>query len=321
MTLARHHRTLLAGAAMLAVLFGSGGLRYGDRGFGSPQMIADLVGGNAVLGILAVGMTFVILSGGIDLSVGAVMSLCSVLTAVLIARHQWHPFPAFACAAATGLAFGALMGAAIHVLGMKPFIVTLAGMFLARGLGFLVHLEPLAIGGDAFEAIAGWRVSIGDAALPLVAFLFAIILAAAAWVLRYHPFGRAVYALGGDEEAALLMGLPVGRVRIAIYAVSGLCSGIGGVALAIYLSAGSHAEGVGMELDAIAAVVIGGTLLSGGVGSVFGTLIGVLIIGAILNIMTYEDFSSGLTRVMIGALLLAVVLVQRMLMRGCADTR
>jgi simple sugar transport system permease protein len=139
-----------------------------------------------------------------------------------------------------------------------------------------------------------------------------------AYVALMTRFGRNVYALGGSEEAALLMGLPVGRTKIAIYGVSGFCSALAGMVLTFELFSGSHIEGVAMELDAIAAVVVGGTLLTGGVGSVFGTLIGVLIIGIILNVMTYEEFSAGLTKVAIGGLLLVFVLIQRLLTRGVA---
>jgi simple sugar transport system permease protein len=316
MKFVREHQALLAGAVVLLLLLGAGRLRYGDRGFGSAIMLGGVLDDNAVLGILAVGMTFVILSGGIDLSVGAVMSMSSVFVALAMAQWQWHPVQALPAALAMGTVFGGLMGAAIHFLRMKPFIVTLAGMFLARGLGFLLHLEPIGIDHAAFATLARWNVALGDVTIRLPGVLFLLAIAIAAYILRFRPFGRAVYALGGDEEAALLMGLPVGRTKIATYSLCGLCSSLGGIALALYLSSGSHVEGVGMELDAIAAVVVGGTLLTGGIGGMGGTFVGVLIIGLIFSITTYENLGSGPTRVFIGALLLGSVILQRVLLRS-----
>jgi simple sugar transport system permease protein len=280
----------------------------------------NLIQNNAFLGIAAVGMTFVILSGGIDLSVGAVMSLSSVLTAVLITERGWPAAAAMAASVALGTAFGALMGGAIHVAGLRPFIVTLAGMFLARGLGYLVHLESIGIDDAGHARLAVWGVRLGAAFVPVTAIVFLSVVVVGAYVAAMTPFGRNVYALGGSEEAARLMGVAVGRTRIGVYALSGFCAALAGVVLTLHLSSGSHIEGVGLELDAIAAVVIGGTLLRGGVGSVFGTLVGVLMLGLILTVITtYEGgLSSGLTKVAVGLLLLAFVLLQRWL-GGFAD--
>lgn len=311
MNFVRKHITVLAGALVYVLLYTVASLRY--DGFFSLPVFINFLSNNAVLGIVAVGMTFVILSGGIDLSVGAVMSFSSVLIGVLVMEHHWNVYAAIAAALVCGTALGALMGGIIHATGIKPFIVTLAGMFFVRGLAFLIHLESIAISDPRHTAIA--IASVGP--LPVTAVLFLGLVLVGWYVAVLTPFGREVYALGGGEEAALLMGLPVRRTKIAVYAVSGFCAAFGGAALSFYLSSGSHLEGVGMELDAIATVVIGGTLLAGGVGSVFGTLIGVLMLGLILtSITTYEGMmSSGMTRVAIGALLLAFVLLQKVLTR------
>jgi galactofuranose transport system permease protein len=307
----RKHITVLAGALVYVLLYAVASVRY--DGFFSWPIFVNFLSNNAVLGIVAVGMTFVILSGGIDLSVGAVMSFSSVLIGVLIMEHHWSVFAAIGAALACGTLLGALMGYVIQTTGIKPFIVTLAGMFFVRGLAFLIHLESIAISEPRHTAIALTRL----AGLPFTALLFLTFVAVGWYVAVLTPFGRNVYALGGGEEAALLMGLPVASTRIAVYAVSGFCASFAGAALTFYLSSGSHLEGVGMELDAIATVVIGGTLLAGGVGSVFGTLIGVLMLGLILtSITTYEGMmSSGMTRVAIGSLLLAFVLLQKVLTR------
>ena len=302
---------LLATAGVLVGLFAVASVLY--DGFASLRVVANLFSDNAVLGVTAVGMTFVILSGGIDLSVGAVMSFSSVLIGVLVMKYQWNILAAIALAVACGTTLGAVMGAIIHGTGIKPFIVTLAGMFFVRGLAFIIHLESIAISDPGHTSIAVTRVG----PLPITAALFLLFVAVGWYVAVLTPFGRGVYALGGGEEASLLMGLPVKRTKVAVYAVSGFCASFAGAVLTFYLSSGSHLEGVGLELDAIATVVIGGTLLAGGVGSVFGTLVGVLMLGLILTaITTYEGmYSSGMTRVAIGGLLLAFVLLQKTLTR------
>jgi simple sugar transport system permease protein len=312
MSFLRKHITILAAVVVYLALYAAASVRY--DGFFSVPVFVNFLGNNAVLGIVAVGMTFVILSGGIDLSVGAVMSFSSVIIGVLIMEHQWHPLAAMAMALAGGTALGALMGAIIHATGIKPFIITLAGMFFARGLAFLIHLESIAISDPRHTALAIIRLG----PVPVTALVLLMFVIAGWYVAVFTRFGRNVYALGGSEEAALLMGLPVRRTKIAVYALSGFCAAAAGAVLTLYLSSGNHLEGVGMELDAIAAVVIGGTLLAGGIGSVLGTLVGVLMLGLILtSITTYEGtLSSGMTRVVIGLLLLVFVLLQKLLTRS-----
>ncbi len=318
------HRLLLASVAVYCLLYGISALRYPDAGLLTPGVFLDFFEDNASLGIVSIGMTFVIISGGIDLSVGAVMSLTSVVIGMLIMDLQWPALPALLGGIALGGILGGLMGLAIHVLDMKPFIVTLAGMFFARGLGFILHLEPVAINEKSHAALASLSLPLGGGlSLPLATLLFLGTVLLAAYILHFTHFGRSVFALGGNEEAALLMGLPVGRTKIGVYTISGMCAGLAGGVLTLYTSSGSHIEGIGLELDAIAAVVIGGTLLTGGVGSVFGTVAGVLTIGLIINVITaYEaTLSSGLTKVAIGLLLLAFVLIQRLLMTRSGSSR
>lgn len=312
MSFLRKHITILAAVVVYLALYAAASVRY--DGFFSVPVFVNFLGNNAVLGVVAVGMTFVILSGGIDLSVGAVMSFSSVVIGVLIMEHQWHPLAAMAMALAGGTALGALMGAIIHATGIKPFIITLAGMFFARGLAFLIHLESIAISDPRHTALAIIRLG----PVPVTALVLLVFVAAGWYVAVFTRAGRNVYALGGGEEAALLMGLPVRRTKITVYALSGFCAAAAGAVLTLYLSSGNHLEGVGMELDAIAAVVIGGTLLAGGIGSVLGTLVGVLMLGLILtSITTYEGtLSSGMTRVVIGLLLLVFVLLQKLLTRS-----
>lgn len=315
MSFLRKHMTILAAVVVYLALYAAASLRY--DGFFSVPVFVNFLGNNAVLGIVAVGMTFVILSGGIDLSVGAVMSFSSVVIGVLIMEHGWHPLAAMGMAIAGGTALGALMGAIIHATGIKPFIITLAGMFFARGLAFLIHLESIAISDPRHTKLALFKLGFLPT-VPVTALVLLGFVVVGWYTAVFTRFGRNVYALGGGEEAALLMGLPVGRTKVAVYALSSFCAASAGAVLTLYLSSGNHLEGVGMELDAIAAVVIGGTLLAGGIGSVLGTLVGVLMLGLILTaITTYEGtLSSGMTRVVIGLLLLVFVLLQKLLTRS-----
>jgi ribose/xylose/arabinose/galactoside ABC-type transport system permease subunit len=324
MTIPRRHRPLLASVLVFVMLYAVATIRYRDESFFTLQVFINFLVDNSFLGIVAVGMTFVILSGGIDLSVGAGMSLSSIVVGVLIMDCGWPPVLAMPAALLLGALLGAGMGCVIHYAGIKPFIVTLAGMFFARGLGFLIHLESINIDHPQHRSLQMVAIPLwGYHELPITAIVFLLVVLIGAYVARYTTFGRAVYAVGGNEEAALLMGLPIGRTKIAIYALSGFCAALAGCVLTLYLSSGSHIEGVALELDAIAAVVIGGTLLTGGVGSVFGTLIGVLIIGIVITVITtYEGvYSSGLTKVAIGGLLLVFVLLQRVLTRGAHPAR
>jgi simple sugar transport system permease protein len=305
----------LAATAMVFVLFyAAASIRFREDHFFSWPVLVNLLRDNSDLGLAAIGMTFVILSGGIDLSVGAMVGFTSILIARLSA-HQMHPLLAIGLALGMGTAFGGGMGALIRFTALPPFLVTLAGMFLIRGLGFVVSLESIAIQHPFYDAISNFSIEV----FPLTAIIFLCALAAAVYVAHYTRFGRTIYAIGGNEQSALLMGLPVGRTKVGLYALSGFCSALGGVVNTFYKLSGSASARTMLELDAIAAVVIGGTLLSGGVGYVFGTLIGVLILGVIQTIITFEGtLSSWWTKIAVGALLLAFILLQRFLQRRAA---
>jgi simple sugar transport system permease protein len=282
-------------------------------GFLSPQVFLNLLIDNAFLCIVAVGMTFVILSGGIDLSVGSVVALTTMVSAALVERHGWHPLLVMPLVLAMGTAFGALMGLLIQRFRLQPFLVTLAGMFLARGLCYLISIDSISIGHSMYAEVSQLRVPVGfDASLSVGALIALAVVAVAMWLAHFTQFGRTVYAIGGNETSALLMGLPVPRTLVGVYAFSGFCSALGGVVFTFYMLSGYGLHAVGLELDAIAAVVIGGTLLSGGVGTVIGTLFGVMTLGLIQTLIMFDGtLSSWWTRIVIGALLLAFCLLQR----------
>lgn len=215
-----------------------------------------------------------------------------------------------------GAALGFGMGSIIRYFALPAFIVTLAGMFFARGLALIIRDEALSIKHPFYTWITDWGIDVGDARIPITAMVFLVVVLVGIYVSVYTRFGRNVYAVGGNEEAALLMGIPVGRTKILVHTLSGFCAALAGVVFTIYGSGGNAAAAVGMELDAIAAVVVGGTLLSGGVGYVFGSLIGVLILGIIQTGITFQGtLSSWWTKVAVGVLLLFFILLQKLFAR------
>lgn len=279
----------------------------------STRVIGNLLTDNAFLGIVAVGMTFVIISGGIDLSVGSVIAFSGVFIAVMLRETGLHPLVVFAMLLIITTMFGAAMGATIHFLEMPPFIVTLAGMFLARGMAYVLSIDSVPINHDFYETMQRtyWLMP-GKGRLTLIGGLMLVVFLVGIFVAHRTRFGTNVYAVGGGAHTAQLMGVPLGRTTIAIYSLSGLLAGLAGIVFSIYTSAGYSLATVGVELDAIAAVVIGGTLLTGGSGFVAGTLIGVLIMGLIQTYIIFDgSLSSWWTKILIGMLLFAFIVLQK----------
>ena len=297
---------------LLIVMFGIGTSRY--RNFAAPQNVANLFVDNAFLIVLAVGMTFVILTGGIDLSVGSVVAL-STMIAASMARDGWPPVIVIAAVLIAGSALGLLSGLVIHYFQIQPFIVTLATMFLARGLCYVISLNSISITDPWFTAMAQTRIPLAPRLNITPSVIIAIVVVIIGFiVLHYTRTGRTVYAIGGGEHSAMLMGLPVSRTKVVVYAISGFCSAIAGILFSFYTLSGYSLTAVGMELDAIAAVVIGGTLLTGGYGFVLGSLLGVLLLGIIQTIISFEGtLSSWWTKIVIGSLLLVFIVLQRVL--------
>ncbi|MDV4154700.1 MULTISPECIES: galactofuranose ABC transporter, permease protein YjfF [Rhizobium] len=279
----------------------------------STRVIGNLLTDNAFLGIAAVGMTFVIISGGIDLSIGSVIAFTGVFLAVILQNTSIHPLLAFAIVLVITTAFGAIMGAIIHYLEMPAFIVTLAGMFLARGMAFVLSIDSIPIDHEYYSTLTSLYYRLpGGGRLTLIGGIMLLVFAVGIFIAQRTRFGTNVYALGGGPQTARLMGVPVGRTTIQIYALSGFLAGLSGIVFSLYTSAGYSLAAVGVELDAIAAVVIGGTLLTGGAGFVAGTLIGILIQGLIQTYITFDGtLSSWWTKILIGLLLFAFILMQK----------
>lgn len=279
----------------------------------STRVAGNLLTDNAFLGIAAVGMTFVIISGGIDLSIGSVIAFTGVFLAVILRDTSIHPLAAFVLVLVITTIFGGLMGAVIHYLKMPPFIVTLAGMFLARGMSYVLSIDSIPIEHEYYSTLTGLYYRLpGGGRLTLIGAIMLVVFAAGIFIAHRTRFGANVYALGGGVQTAELMGVPVAKTTIQIYALSGFLAGLSGIVFSLYTSAGYSLAAVGVELDAIAAVVIGGTLLTGGAGFVAGTFIGLLIQGLIQTYITFDGtLSSWWTKILIGLLLFAFILMQK----------
>ncbi|MFZ1430951.1 MAG: galactofuranose ABC transporter, permease protein YjfF [Geminicoccaceae bacterium] len=281
--------------------------------FASTRVVANLLTDNAFLGIVAVGMTFVIISGGIDLSVGSVVGFTTVFLALAIERWGMPPLLAFTLILVICALFGATMGAMIQFFEMPPFIVTLAGMFLARGASFLLSTESIPINAALYSDLASYAIRLpGGGRLTVIAMIMLAVFAAGIVLLHFTRFGANVYALGGSRVSTELMGVRVGSMTIRIYMLSSVLAGLSGIVFSFYTSAGYSLSAVGVELDTIAAVVIGGTLLTGGYGSIFGTFVGILIQGLIQTYISFDGtLSSWWTKIATGVLLFAFIAFQQ----------
>lgn len=309
---------LVVTAAIFCALFGAASFFY--EGFFSSRVVVNLFADNAALGIAAIGMTLVIFSGGIDLSVGAVMGFTSIFTATMITGRGLPPAVAWTLALLIGTTLGAGMGTLIHVFRLPPFLATLAGMFFARGMAFQINTESVGITNPLYDRLANFDLAIGDAVHMPAAALILVVVAIAGYLVAHHQrFGRTLLAVGGSEQSAVLMGLAVGAAKIGVYALNGFCAALAGIVATLYTSSGNAITGGGLELDAIAVVVIGGTLLTGGRGHVLGTMLGLLIFGTIQAAILFDGrLSSWWMRIVVGALLLAFILLQRFFVRRAA---
>ena len=306
----------MATGVLLVVAFAIGGLLY-DK-FVTGQVVANILITNSHLIVLAVGLTFVILTGGIDLSVGAVVALSAMIAARLMVSG-WPAAAAIPIVLVTGSVLGLLVGLMIHYFRIQPFIATLAAMFLARGMCYVISIQSIPINERFFVYMSRKRLTIAPNTTINPAVLIALgMVVIGFYVLHYTRFGRTVYAIGGSEPSAMLMGLPVPLVKVSVYVISGFCAALGGILYTFNaVQSGNPLHAIGMELDAIAAVAIGGTLLTGGYGFIIGSLLGVLVIGTISSIIRFSGtLNSGWTRIASGLLILGFIVMQRVITLG-----
>ena len=219
-----------------------------------------------------------------------------------------------------GAAIGLLIGVLVQYFDVQPFIASLAGLFLARGLAFVVSLSSIKVEDPAILWLQSTRFQLAGWYITPTGIIALLVVAIGVYVMQWTRFGRTIYAIGGSEQSARLMGLPVARTKVLVYVISGVCGGLAGLVLTAYSGAGYPLNGVGTELDAIAAVVIGGTILTGGSGYVLGSLIGVLVYGTITSVISFMGAEQSWTRIIIGALLLLFIVVQRVIVSR-ADRR
>ena len=297
---------------------------YGEIAYGrivQASTLSNLLINNAHLIVLAVALTFVIITGGIDLSVGSIIAFSSV-AGVMLANAGWHPLVVVVAMIGFGALFGLASGILIRYFNVQPFIATLAMMFLGRGLASLLSTQPERLPEDSPIRWVGEKIKlidgpkVNDLTVTPAVIIAAIVVLAAFFVLHRTRTGRTVYAIGGSENSALLMGLPVHRTKVLVYVISGSQSGLAAVLYTARLGTAQNITGVGWELDAIAAAVIGGTVLTGAYGYVLGSVVGALVLGLMTVLITRDGgIPPEMTTIITGGILLVFVLLQRAVTR------
>ncbi|MCI9447997.1 MAG: sugar ABC transporter permease YjfF [Lachnospiraceae bacterium] len=295
--------------------------------FLKPQGFFNLLNANAALVVLACGLSLVMITGGIDISVGGVTALVSMCCAVYLDKMGGNVFVSVLVALAIGLAFGAFQGFLVAYLDIQPFIITLAGMFFARGMTTIVNTKPFNVANEAFNKLKMARVIVPgmgsanrkgqyiDAYVEIGVVVAILVVIVMFCLLRWTKLGRAFYAVGGNRQSALMLGINVKRTRFLSHLLCGLLAGIGGYVYFLHVGSGSPAHASGAEMDAIASSIIGGTMLTGGVGNIAGTFFGVLSLGTIQNIVSSaglgEAWWIGITR---AAMLCLFLVIQSVVM-------
>lgn len=290
----------------------------GEILFLSSDNLFNIVRAVSEIGIISIGLTFVILIGGIDLSVGSVLGLAAVGSAVLMVRDGHGVWLTVVLVLLAGIVFGMLQGSAVALLGVQAFIVTLAGLQIARGLARMWsggETVQISYGDGPDQApmlfsLLGERTFGG--VVPIPALIFAAVAVIAVLFLRSSAYSRHLYAIGGNEKAARLSGVPVHRTKIIAFAIAGFCAALAGIVHAGQLNAGSPNDGTAYELDGIAAVVVGGTSLAGGRGSVIGTIAGALLLGILNNILSLNSVNEDLQLLIKGLVIVAAAALQRL---------
>ena len=313
---------LMITIGLFIAMYIAGMVVFAGSGFAKPQMFLNLFISNAGLIVISCGMTIVMITGGIDISVGSVTALVCMACAYQMEHSGASAYAAVIIALAIGLAFGVVQGFLVAYLNIQPFIVSLAGLFFGRGMTAIVSKEMIAIKNETFLVWANYKIylpfgSTTKKGVYQPAYIYPTVIIALLVVLlifvilRYTKFGRKLYAIGGNQQSALMMGLNVRRTKFQAYILDGFLAGLGGFLFCLNSGAGFVEQAKGLEMDAISSSVIGGTLLSGGVGNPVGTLFGVLIKGTISSIITTQGtLSSWWVRIVLSALLCFFIILQ-----------
>lgn len=313
---------LMVTILLFVVMYTAGMVIFADKGFAKPQMFFNLFISNAGLLVIAMGQTIVMITGGIDISVGSVTALVCMVSAYTMETKGMSVYFAVAASLAIGLAFGVVQGFLVSYLDIQPFIVTLAGMFFGRGMTSIISTEMISIKNETFLAWANFKINLPIGSYSkrgkfIPAYIYPTVIIAIIvmiiiiLVMKYTKFGRSVYAIGGNAQSAMMMGLNVRKTKFKAYILDGFLAGLGGFLFCLNSCAGFVEQAKGLEMDAISSAVIGGTLLSGGVGTPFGTLFGVLIKGSIQSLITTQGtLSSWWVRIVLSALLCFFIVLQ-----------
>jgi len=317
---------LMITIVLFFVMYGIGCVLFNAQGFSKTQNFLNLFISNAGLIVIGIGMTVVMITGGIDISVGSFVAMGCMMLAYMMEKGNIGAIPAVLIVLVTGIVFGFVQGFLVAYMDIQPFIVTLAGMFFARGMTAIISKDMISITNETFMAWAKLRIYLpfggyynkkGVLIQPYIypTVVIAILLLIAAFVmLKYTKFGRSIYAVGGNEQSALMLGLNVRKVKLKAYILDGFLCGVGSILFCLNTLGGFVEQAKGFEMDAIASSVIGGTLLTGGVGNVIGTLFGVLIKATIEAFITFQGtLSSWWTRITIAALLCFFIVLQSVL--------
>ncbi len=314
---------LIITICLFFVMYGAGCVMYSAKGFTHLQTFLNILINNAGLLCVACGMTCVMLTGGIDISVGSLIALDCMFLAV--GMERWGMSGPLLCVLVLviGIVFGLVQGFCVGYLQIQPFIVTMAGMFFGRGMTAIISTDQVPISNEWFVGLANKKIQIpfgaytnnkGVLQVPyirisvVVALLVLIIIFL---MLRYTKFGRSLYAVGGNEQSAIMMGLNVPMTKLKAYVLSSFLCSIGGICFCLNTMSGNVQQATGLEMDAIASAVIGGTLLTGGVGNVIGSFFGVLINGTISTLVkTNGKLLSSWSNIAVAALLCFFIVLQ-----------
>ena len=317
---------LLITIVLFFVMYAVGCILFKDQGFARTQNFLNLFISNAGLIVIGIGMTVVMITGGIDISVGSFVDMGCMMLAWMMEKGGVGAVPAVIIVLITGIVFGLVQGFLVAYMDIQPFIVTLAGMFFARGMTAIISKDMISITNETFMAWAKAKIYLpfggylnkkGMMIQPYIypTVIIALVLLVAAFImLKYTKFGRSIYAVGGSQQSALMLGLNVRKVKLKAYVLDGFLCGVGSVLFCLNTLGGFVEQAKGFEMDAIASSVIGGTLLTGGVGNVVGTLFGVMIKATIEAFITFQGtLSSWWTRITIAALLCFFIVLQSIL--------
>ena len=314
---------LLITIALFAVMYIAGMIIFADKGFAKPQMFLNLFVSNAGLLVIACGLTIVMITGGIDISVGSVTALVCMVLADLMENKGVNTYVAVLVALLIGVAFGVVQGFLVAYLDIQPFIVTLAGMFFARGMTTIVNTKPFNVANESFTALKETRVIVPgmgsvnklgnyvNAYVEIGVIVALLVVILMFIMLRWTKMGRSFYAVGGNNQSALMLGINVKRTKFMSHLLCGLLAGIGGYVYFLHVGSGSASHASGMEMNAIASSIIGGTMLTGGVGNIIGTFFGVLSLSTIQNIVSSAGLDQAWwTGITIAAMLCLFLVVQ-----------